>query len=101
MIKRNLTAVAIVLFILFTVNTTATVIYARSAESNAKDAAKRSQTVEQHLEALRITTQNKCIVSLVLSYPSPVPAEQLAIILAEYDACIAAQEKEIEEEIKE
>ena len=89
--KRLLLVVSMMLLVLFTVSTTATVIYARSAESTAKGVAK-------DLEGLRITTQNKCIVRMVLSYPPPVPNDQFSVILTEYDACIAAQEKKIKEE---
>lgn len=91
MVNRTFQRLAItVLFIVLAINAVATVIYARSAETNAA-------MVKQDLEALRITTQNKCIVRMVLSYPPPVPQDQFPIILTEYDACIAAQDKVIEE----
>lgn len=92
--KQALGLVAIILLTLFTISTTATVIYARSAEAKAKEVSKQ-------LEALKITTQNKCIVRMVLSYPPPVPNDKFDIILKEYDACIAAQAKEIKEAEKE
>ena len=83
--------IGMIVFVLFTVNATATVIYARSAEANARD-------VKRELDALTITTQNKCIVRMVLSYPPPVPQEEFDIILAEYEKCITAQAKEIKEQ---
>ena len=94
MINKNLQKfAAIVLFIVMAVNAVATVIYARSAEDTARQ-------VKTDLDGLKITTQNKCIVRMVLSYPPPVPQEQFPIILTEYDACIAAQERQIEKELE-
>lgn len=79
--------VVAILFMLFTVNTTATVIYARNAEATAK-------RVQADLDSLKITTQNKCVVRLVLSYPPPVNPDEFEAVLREYDECIAAQEHE-------
>lgn len=73
-----------ILLVLFTVNTTATVIYARNAEATSKK-------VQADLDDLKITTQNKCIVRLVLSYPPPIRADEFELVLEEYDQCIEDQ----------
>lgn len=71
----------VVVFVLLAVLNTTSFLAAREAEKEAK-------RVRTALEQINITSQNRCIIQVVLSYPPPISQEQFDIVLADYDACI-------------
>ena len=73
--------VAMIFFIILAILTLVTIIYAKEAEQEAREA--RRQVVD-----LNVTAQNRCIVQVILAYPSPVQETELSLVLQDFDECI-------------
>lgn len=69
------------LFVVLGILTLTGAQYAKNAENEAKK-------VTEVLETINITSQNRCIIQVVLSYPPPISQEQFDIVLGDYDECI-------------
>lgn len=69
------------LFVILGVMTLTNTFYAREAEGQAKK-------VNNALEHINITSQNRCIIQVVLSYPPPITQDQFDVVLDDYDKCI-------------